>query len=263
MTCALVAASPSASQPVAAPTTGSRFRKAPASSADTRAWPKAKSQNGSGVPATASATSAMAEVGPAGPCGSPSVSSDAGKATSAPPANWTAVTAAASRPASNRGWTTMKPADTTADPRTIRSPWVLAPPPADPATSAMPTSATAYPAHVSGRVAVCPSPAPIRATNTGIAPITTAAWLTLVCSIPTFCSRITAPNPIAPEATMGPVSASRRPRRPTSARTGAATAKRATVTQPGPSHASASLVRGTFNPHRVAAATRQMIAVRC
>jgi hypothetical protein len=38
--------------------------------------------------------------------------------------------------------------------------------------------------------------------STGTAPTTSAAWLTLVCWMPAFWSRMTAPKPIAPlEAT--------------------------------------------------------------
>ena len=258
----VAAGSPRTSQPAAAPTTGSRFTNAPASSAGTRAWPNANSQNGSGVPASARAASASAGNGAPGPCGIPSARTATGSATSAPPANWTAVSAAASRPASSRGWSAMNAADRSTEPSTSRSPGAVAPPPAAPATKAIPTSATPYPAQMRGRVALSPSPAASTATRTGTAPTTIAAWLTLVRSMPAFWSTITAPNPIAPEASMRMLSASRRPRRPTRPSTGAATAKRTTVSHPGPSHASASFVNGTFKPHRVPAAARARIADR-
>ena len=52
-----------------------------------------------------------------------------------------------------------------------------------------------------GRVADRPSPAAISATSTGAAPTTSAAWLTLVRSMPAFWSTMTAPKPTAPAAT--------------------------------------------------------------
>ena len=101
--CPAPALSPNASQPAAAPTSGSRLRKAPAVSAGTSACPWANSQNGSSVPASESAISANTGADSAGIGGAPSHTSACGSATSAPVANWTAVTAAGSRPASSRG----------------------------------------------------------------------------------------------------------------------------------------------------------------
>ncbi len=141
--CAAAAVSPNASQPVAAPTSGSRLRKAPAVSAGTCAWPWANSQNGSSVPASDSATSATTGPATDGAGGAPSQTAATGSATSAPAANWTAVTAAGSRPASRRGWATMKVADSATEPSTSRSPGSVAPDPPAPATAATPPSATA------------------------------------------------------------------------------------------------------------------------
>jgi hypothetical protein len=97
------ALSPRTSQPVAAPITGSKLTKAPAVSAGTRACPNANSQNGSSVPPKASAITAATGSDPAGIAGAPSVSAAIGTAKSAPAASCTAVTAAASRPASSAG----------------------------------------------------------------------------------------------------------------------------------------------------------------
>ncbi len=109
--------------------------------AGTCAWPKANSQNGSSVPAIASAASAI--TGPAvdGAGGRPSNASACGSATTAPAANCTAVTAAGSRPASRRGCATMNVADSATEASTSRSPPVVAPEPPPPATTAMPASA--------------------------------------------------------------------------------------------------------------------------
>ncbi len=141
--CQAAAGSLNASQPTMAPTTGSRLTNAPASSAGTRACPNAKSQNGSSVPTVASAPSASTGAGYAGAAGVPSINTAIGSATTAPAANCTAVTAAASRPASSRGWPTMNPADRMTEASTSPSPSGVAPPPPSPATSAIPVSASA------------------------------------------------------------------------------------------------------------------------
>ena len=141
--CEAAAASPSMSQPAAAPMTGSRFTNAPASSAGTRAWPNANSQKGSSVPPTASAAAATAGVTAVGVCGAPSSSAATGAAKSAAAANCTAVTAAGSRPASSFGCATIRTADIATDPSTSRSPRAVAPPPPVWATSATPARASA------------------------------------------------------------------------------------------------------------------------
>ena len=63
--------SANSAMPMMAPTSGSRFRKAPATSADTRLWPNANSEVGSTVPASTSpmvASSAGMLTGPAAWC---------------------------------------------------------------------------------------------------------------------------------------------------------------------------------------------------
>ena len=64
--------SPKASAPAAAPTSGSRFRNAPALAGDVRDCPKANSANGASVPSVASAASASTGPAPAGAAGRPS-----------------------------------------------------------------------------------------------------------------------------------------------------------------------------------------------
>ena len=107
-----------------------------------------------------------------------------------------------------------------------------------------------------------PSPAAISATITGTAPTTSAACETLVRSMPAFWSRITAPKPTAPAATICGVSAARSPRRPAKASSGAASANRITVSQPPPSQSSESFDSGTVRPHSAPAAARARMAVR-
>jgi len=68
-----------------APTSGSRLRNAPATSADTRLCPKANSVNGSSVPPTASAATASTGPGPAGTPGAPSVTTVKASAPRAAP----------------------------------------------------------------------------------------------------------------------------------------------------------------------------------
>jgi hypothetical protein len=87
--CAGPAGSPKITMPATAPTSGSMFTNAPATSADTLVWPKAKSVNGSSVPHATSATVARRAPGPCGPCGAagrPSAA-DSGTAASAAPRN--------------------------------------------------------------------------------------------------------------------------------------------------------------------------------
>ena len=87
----------------------------------------------------------------------------------------------------------MKTAEPDTEASTNRSPATLEPAPPAPATRPTPASASAYPPHSDGRAMPSPLPAVISATSTGTAPTTSAAWLTLVRSMPAFCSRITAP----------------------------------------------------------------------
>jgi hypothetical protein len=179
--------------PVTAPTSGSRFTNAPATSAGTRVCAHAKSENASAVPTSASAITATIGVAVVGAAGTPSNAMANGSAASPPPASWTAVTAPASRPWSSRGWTTMNPAEPLTEARTSRSPASDVPAPPPPATRPTPPSATSEPAQVSTVAAPRPSAAAITATSTGTAPTISAAWLTLVRSMPAFWSRITRP----------------------------------------------------------------------
>jgi len=80
--------------------------------------------------------------------------------------------------------------------------------------------------------------------------------------MPAFWSTMTAPNPTAPAATTRPVQAARSPCRPASASSGAAAAKRATVSQAGPSHSSDSFESGTVRPQSAPAAASARMAVR-
>ena len=155
-----------------------------------------------------------------------------GTAASPPAIICTAVTAIGSRPRSSDGWTTTNVADSVTDSSTSASPSVDAPPPPPPATIPTPASASAKPSQAAGPVELRPSAAAISATSTGTAPTISAAWLTLVLSMPAFWSTITsAVADRAGEQDRG-VIAARRLRRATSASSGAASAKRATVSQP-------------------------------
>ena len=61
-----------------------------------------------------------------------------------------------------------------------------------------------------GRRTAWPRAAVASATRIGTAPRMTAAWVTLVRSMPTFCSTMTAPKPAAPQAAISGVAAARR-----------------------------------------------------
>ena len=100
------------------------------------------------------------------------------------------------------------------------------------------------------------------ATSTGTAPMSRAAWVTLVRLMPAFCTMTDPPYPIAPE-TSSLASRMRCPRRlATGSMIAAASPNRTTVSQPGASHSRASLDRGTVVPHSSPAATRAATALR-
>jgi hypothetical protein len=120
--CAGPNASWNATVPASEPTSGSRFTNAPASSADTRVCAHVNSQNATSVPSSASPTTAATGAGAAGAAGIPSATSATGSDNSAAAPSWTAVTPAASRPASRRGWITMNAADPATDASTSASP---------------------------------------------------------------------------------------------------------------------------------------------
>jgi Lrp/AsnC family transcriptional regulator, leucine-responsive regulatory protein len=179
----------------------------------------------------------------------------------AAPANCTAVTAPGSLPRSNRAWATMSAAESRTDNRTRPSPAGVVP--REPApllvTSPTPASDTAKPAHASGRAkARCHSAAKI-ATSTGTAPTRSAAWLTLVRSMPAFCRSTDPPYPTAPDmSTLGRIAAPS-PARLAGRSRSAATPKRAKVSHAGGSQYSATFDSGTVvpqkNPAAISAAT--------
>ena len=190
-----------------------------------------------------------------GSVGMPSITAATGSAAIAPAASWTAVTASGSRPSSSRGWTAMNAALPATEASTSRSPAPDTPPPPVPATSATPASASANPNQADRPADPRPAMVVKSATSAGTAPTISAAWLTLVRSMPAFWSTITRPKPSAPAATMPGVNAAPAACAMTASR-GAAIAKRATVSQPGPSVSSAILDSGTVRPHSTPAAVR-------
>ena len=101
------------------------------------------------------------------------------------------------------------------------------------------------------------------ATSTGTAPISSAAWVTLVRATPAFCTMIVTPYPTAPAASIRPTNI-RDPspprRRATGSSTAAARPNRATVSHPGASHSNASLDNGTVQPHSSPATARAATA---
>jgi hypothetical protein len=244
-----------------APTSGSRLRNAPATSARTRLCPYANSVNGSSVPQAVSATRASTGPGPAAPPGTPSVSTVNGSAPRAAPRNCTAVTATGSRPASIRPCATVNAADSSTEASTRPSPPSFVPPPPPPTvTRPTPPSDTAKPAQATGRATARSHSAAMIATSTGTAPISSAAWLTLVRLIPAFCMMTEPPYPIAPEASTRTRITPRSRGPATASSTRAARPKRVTVSQPGGSHCRTSLDSGTVVPHSTPAANRAAMA---
>jgi hypothetical protein len=88
------------------------------------------------------------------------------------------------------------------------------------------------------------------ATMTGVAPISRAAWLTLVRLIPAFCRTTDPPYPIAPETSTAGEHAARTVARAATSRMAAARPNRTKVSQPGDSHAKDSFDSGTVVPQR-------------
>ncbi|HEX5190169.1 MAG TPA: hypothetical protein VFW16_11540 [Streptosporangiaceae bacterium] len=146
--------------------------------------------NGASVPATASASVARtAGMLAAAVVGRPEHAAT-GSTPAVAPRNWTAVTATGSRPRSSLGCATISAADSRTDARTMASPSTAppAPPVCAAVTSAAPASDTPNPAQASGRATARCHSADMSATSTGTAPISSAAWLTLVFVMPAFCS---------------------------------------------------------------------------
>jgi hypothetical protein len=153
--------------------------------------------NGNSVPHTTSAAIASSGPAPSGAAGAPSVRAAAGSAPSAAPRNCTAVTATGSRPVSRRPWATVTVADKTSDASTRPSPASVAPPPPPPPTVTVtrptPPSDSTKPNQATGRATVRYHTAAMIATSTGMAPISRAAWVTLVRLMPTFCRKTEPP----------------------------------------------------------------------
>jgi hypothetical protein len=116
-----------------------------------------------------------------------------GSTASAAPRNCTAVTATGSRPRSSRTCATVNVADNSTDASTRASPPAVAPPPVPPVTRPTPAADAAKPAQAAGRATVRCHSAAMTATSTGTAPISRAAWLTLVRVMPAFCTAIVVP----------------------------------------------------------------------
>jgi Lrp/AsnC family transcriptional regulator, leucine-responsive regulatory protein len=217
------------------------------------------------------ASASVARTGPAacGTGGSPSTTTEYSRAATAAPRNCTAVTAIGSRSRSIRFWATVNVAETSSEAMTRPSPAVEAPPPRPPVTRPTPASDTTNPSQATGGATDRCQTAAITATSTGTAPMSSAAWVTLVSATPAFCRITDPPYPMAPETSTSGVPARRSParawawvafrvreafRRVISSRTAAARPNRATVSQPAGSQASASLDNGTVVPHSIPAA---------
>jgi hypothetical protein len=169
--------------------------------------------NGTSVPKMTRAS--VATTGPAacGTGGSPSATTEYSRAARAAPRNCTAVTAIGSRSRSIRFWATVNVADTSSDAMTRPSPVVEAPPPRPPVTRPTPASDTRNPSQATGGATDRCQTAAITATSTGTAPMSSAAWVTLVSSTPAFCRITDPPYPMAPEISTSGVPARRSPLR--------------------------------------------------
>jgi hypothetical protein len=149
--------------------------------------------NGSKVPAAARPSTASAGPRLAGAAGSGSVAIAIGSAATVAPTNIMAVSAIGSRPSSSRDCATVTVEDSSSDASTSRSPAADAPPPWLLVMRPTPASDTAKPIQATGRATVRCHTAAIIATSTGTAPISRAAWLTLVLAMPAFWSRTEPP----------------------------------------------------------------------
>jgi len=143
--------------------------------------------NGTSVPQAVSATVASTGPAVAGTGGSPSATTEYTRAARAAPRNWTAVTAIGSRSRSSRFWATVNVDDTSTESSTRPSPTVEAPPPCPPVTRPTPASDTPNPSQATGRATARCQTAAMTATSTGTAPMSRAAWVTLVFATPAFC----------------------------------------------------------------------------
>ena len=148
---------------------------------------------GASVPSSTSPAVASHTPAPPAAAGGPSVTTATGRAARAAARNCTAVTATGSRPGSSRAWATVNEAEKASDARTSPSPAKLAPPPPPAATRPTPANDTAKPVQATGRATLWCRTAAMPATMTGVAPMSRAAWLTLVRVIPAFWTRIDPP----------------------------------------------------------------------
>ncbi len=119
------------------------------------------------------------------------------------------MTATGSRPCSSRVWPTVNVAEISSESMTRPSPSMDAPPPWPPVTSPTPASDTPNPAQATGRATARCQTAAITATSTGTAPISSAAWVTLVRATPAFCRTTEPPYPAAPDTSTSGVAAGR------------------------------------------------------
>ena len=184
---------PNAAIPIAAPNSGSRLRNAPATSAFTRLCANANKVVGATVPASTSAAVATMAVALPPWAGTGPPASAAGRTATAAARSCSAVTAAGSRPRSRRACETVNPDAATCPASTRPSPPRVEPAPCPPAMKPTPARERANPAHATGRATPWPAMAARTATSTGVAPMRSAAWVTLVRSMPRFCSRTDPP----------------------------------------------------------------------
>jgi hypothetical protein len=140
------------------------------------------------VPQNASPAAASRLPGPDGAPGMPSVATAIGSAATAAATNCTPVTATGSRSRSSRTCATVNPAEISCEASTRPSPPSVAPPPLPLATRPTPIRETAKPAHATGLAMLRCQTAVMIAMITGVAPTISAAWVTLVRTMPRFCS---------------------------------------------------------------------------
>ncbi len=119
------------------------------------------------------------------------------------------MTATGSRPCSSRVWPTVNVAEISSEISTRPSPSADAPPPWPPVTRPTPASETPKPTQATGRATARCQTAAITATSTGTAPISSAAWVTLVSATPAFWNTTEAPYPAAPDTSTSGVKARR------------------------------------------------------
>ena len=250
--CTAPNASWNATAPVAAPTSGSRFTNAPASSGATRACPQANSANGSSVPGEREQQRRRRTGSGRGRRGGHAARARAnGSETSAPAASCTAVTATGVAPGEQPrlGDDEGRRAGDRGSTSSVAGRRRAAPPP--PATRPTPASASAKPSQAARPLAPRPSAAAISATSAGTAPTISAR----VADARVLDARVLEQDDARrsrarPAATTAAVSAARSaPARDAARAAARPRAKRATASQPAPSHSSASLESGTVRPH--------------